>query len=92
MLKLLAIPFLAVTGLAGWTTIGPEPLGPRGVEAALERQMNGTEAGVVTRSARCAGKGATLQCVLTSTRGTTLRARVHVDGQEWRADWAPLRG
>jgi hypothetical protein len=34
----------------------------------------------------------TLSCVLTSTRGTTLRARVHVDGAHWRADWAPVSG
>jgi hypothetical protein len=92
VLKLLVLPFLASAGLAGWSFFGTEPLGARGVEAALASQMNGTEAGVVTRSVRCAGKSEVFQCVLTSTRGTTLRARVHVDGREWRADWAPLSG
>lgn len=91
MLKLLVAPILAA-GLAGWFAIGSGHLGRTGVEAALKQQLNGTEAGVVTRSVHCTGKKAAFSCVLTSKRGTTLRARIHVQGGEWRADWAPLRG
>lgn len=91
MLKLLAAPLLAA-GLAGWFAIGSGHLGGAGVEAALKQQMNGTTAGVVTRSVQCTGKKAAFRCVLTSTRGTTLRARIHVLDGEWRADWAPLQG
>jgi len=91
VLKLLAVPVLA-TGLAGWFAVGSGHLGRSGVEAAIKQQMNGTDAGVVTRSVHCAGKAKALNCVLTSTRGTKLRARIHVHGGEWRADWAPLRG
>ena len=91
MLKLLAVPTLAA-GLAGWFAFGSHHLGRAGVEDSLKRQMNGSKAGVVTRSVRCAGKSAALRCVLTSTRGTTLAVRVHVRDGEWRADWPPLRG
>jgi hypothetical protein len=91
VLKLIALPVLA-TGLAGWFAIGSGHLGRAGAEAAVKQQMNGSSAGAVTRSVHCSGKAAALNCVLTSTRGTTLRARIHVRGGEWRADWAPLRG
>lgn len=91
MLKLLAIPTLAA-GLAGWFAFGSDHLGRAGVEDAIKHQMNGSKAGVVTRSVRCSGKSAALRCVLTSTRGTTMTVRVHVRDGEWRADWPPLRG
>jgi hypothetical protein len=91
LLKLIALPFLA-TAFAGWFALGSDHLGRGGVEAAVKQQMNGTDAGVVTRSVHCSGKATALNCVLISTRGTKLHARIHVRGGEWRADWAPLRG
>ena len=91
MLKLLAAPTLAA-GLAGWFAFGAHHLGPADVAASLKSQMNGSSAGMVTRSVRCSGKTAALRCVLTSTRGTTQTVRVHVRDGEWRADWQPLRG
>jgi hypothetical protein len=90
VLKLLAVPTLAA-GLAGWFAFDSGQLRGNQVEVALKQQMNGSRAGAVTRVVHCSGRK-TLSCVLTSTRGTTIRARVHVDGGGWRADWAPLSG
>jgi hypothetical protein len=91
--SLAGIPVAASFLLGG----GHHQLGRLDVERALRNQMNGSPAGLITRSVRCDGVGAPrgatkYACVLTGREGTRERAIVRVDGGSWRADWAPLEG
>ncbi len=94
-MKLVAVFVAVLAGVGGVLASGSEGR-PAQLEVAIAEHMNGGRDGVVTRAVDCfatgAGKADGFRCVLTSTRGTKLVARVRVDGDRWSADWEPLRG
>lgn len=94
-MKLFAVLVAAVAGIGGVLTSDSEG-GRSDVERAISQHMNKGASGTVTRSVACfdvsGGSGDRFRCVLTSTRGSKLVARVRVDGDRWTAAWEPLRG
>jgi hypothetical protein len=73
------------------------PLSRAGLERSIGNQMNGSPAGRITRTVRCnrlglASGSTRYLCTLTGTTGTHERVRAVVDGNSWRAEWAPLDG
>ena len=68
-----------------------------GLERAIASQMNGSPGGRITRSVACKQLGLAsgttrYRCTLTGMTGTHEHVLAVVDGNTWRADWAPLEG
>lgn len=78
---------------------GSHPLTGPQVAHSLQAQMNGSSAGLITKRVEC-GRVASVEpngslryaCSLVGKNGSRSHVVVHVTGQTWRADWAPLRG
>jgi hypothetical protein len=69
------------------------------VEQSLRAQMNGSPAGQITKRVDCSRLVSVEQngsiryaCALVGANGSRSHVVVHVTGQTWRADWAPLKG
>jgi hypothetical protein len=90
---LLGLPFLAPLLGGGHALTGSQ------LEQRVKTQMNGSAAGQITKRVDCAPAARVEHdgslrygCSLVGTNGSAQRIVVHVSGQSWRADWAPLKG
>ena len=66
-----------------------------GLERAIGHQMNSSPAGRITRAVHCtrlASATTRYRCTLTGMTGTREHLIAVVDGDSWRAGWAPLDG